>query len=39
MHCISQIIEITETTSTDANTCIEIVLIESDKLQSILCAC
>ena len=37
MHCISQIIEITETTSTDAN--IEIVLIESDKLQSILCAC
>ena len=37
MHCISQIIEITETTSTDTN--IEIVLIESDKLQSILCAC
>ena len=37
MHCISQIIEITETTSTDAN--IEIVLIESDKLQSSLCAC
>ena len=37
MHCISQIIEITETTVTDAK--LEIVLIESDKLQSILCAC
>ena len=37
MHCISQIIEITETTSTDAK--LEIVLMESDKLQSILCAC
>ena len=37
MHCISQIIEIIETTSTDAK--LEIVLIESDKLQSILCAC
>ena len=37
MHCISHIIEITETTSTDAN--LEIMLIESDKLQSILSAC
>ena len=37
MQCISQIIEITETTSTDAK--LEIVVIESYKLQSILCAC
>ena len=37
MHCISQIIKITETTATDAK--LEFVLIESDKLQSILCAC
>ena len=37
MHCLSQIIEITENTATDAK--LEIVQIESDKLQSILCAC
>ena len=37
MLCVSQIIEITETTSTDAK--LEIMLIESDKLQSIICAC